>query len=120
MYFPVQPGSYVPLIFISGFAGFLYSEMYSTVLTQLATHGYIVIGIDLDYPAIDISQRDAPHLTDEAQKIDSAVKWVSKSNGKDTFFCLRLKTFWRNYSLSVVTIVVPLIFLNLRHGGRST
>lgn len=82
MYFPVQNGTYIPLIFISGLDGFLYIDMYSNVLTQLATHGYIVIGINLGYPAATASSStergkgDWYQITEEPARIYKAIEWV--------------------------------------------
>ena len=50
VFFPTEPGSYVPMVFVPGVHGAVYTELYTDVLTQLATHGYIVVGLDLKWP----------------------------------------------------------------------
>ena len=81
-YFPVQSGSYAPLVFISGLYGFLYSEMYSNVLTELVTHGYIVLGLDLAYPGTGYKSSIQNNEPNEAQRIDKAITWVCIRNNK--------------------------------------
>ncbi|CAL1543227.1 unnamed protein product [Lymnaea stagnalis] len=46
VYYPVTPGAYAPIVFIGGMYGYVLSEYYSTFLTTVASHGYIVIGMD--------------------------------------------------------------------------
>ena len=53
VFFPTEPGSYVPMVFVPGVHGAVYTELYTDVLTQLATHGYIVVGLDLKWPIED-------------------------------------------------------------------
>ncbi len=52
------------------------SEMYSTVLTELVTHGYIVVGLDLWYPAADDKSSIQSDGASAAQRIDTAITWV--------------------------------------------
>ena len=85
VYFPVESGVYAPLVFVSGFYGFLYSEMYSDVLTQLAAHGYIVMGLDLWYPAVENRLQSNSAVSNEAETIDKAITWVIFGPGNSVF-----------------------------------
>ena len=71
MYFPTVPGNYVPLIFIPGLFGWIYEELYSDVLHRITSHGYIVVGVDLHYPATNESIS-----FDDNTKLLKLVDWV--------------------------------------------
>ena len=80
MYFPEVPGIYVPIVFVSGFKGFLPSELYSDVLEQLARHGYIVVGVDLYYPVYSTKYNtqasNANMIGKEPDQMYKVVDWV--------------------------------------------
>ncbi len=50
MFHPTAPGTYVPIIFLPGLFTVVYAEAYATVLSNFASYGYIVAGIDLFWP----------------------------------------------------------------------
>ncbi|XP_013416535.1 chlorophyllase-1 isoform X1 [Lingula anatina] len=51
-YFPtVNNGSFGVIFFVGGFYGVIWSENYSDILSKIASHGFIVIGMDPDWPA---------------------------------------------------------------------
>lgn len=82
VYFPTTTGSYVPIVFVPGFNGFIYSEWYSDTLSQLASHGYIVIGIDLGFPANDLKEKNYVNknnavITAEPERMFKAINWVN-------------------------------------------
>ena len=63
--------------------------MYSDVLTQLSSHGYIVIGLDLDWPAATLNStndkltavdHNGLQLNEEPVKIYKAIEWVSRQS----------------------------------------
>eukprot|EP01130_Rhizamoeba_saxonica_P016525 TRINITY_DN7658_c0_g1_i1.p1 TRINITY_DN7658_c0_g1~~TRINITY_DN7658_c0_g1_i1.p1 ORF type:complete len:340 (-),score=31.27 TRINITY_DN7658_c0_g1_i1:59-1027(-) len=47
VYHPIIPGNYPVLYFFGGFAGFVPSEMYTTVFKRIASLGVITIGFDI-------------------------------------------------------------------------
>ena len=55
VFFPACPGTYVPVFFIPGVFGAIYTEWYSTVLSHLASYGVIVAGVDVQWPLLDDS-----------------------------------------------------------------
>ncbi|KAL8619031.1 hypothetical protein ACOMHN_020729 [Nucella lapillus] len=56
VFFPIEEGDYPPVFFVGGLEGLIPSEMYVDVLTRLASHGFVVFGVDPRYP---VSQRDS-------------------------------------------------------------
>ena len=78
VYFPSSPGTYVPILFISGLNGVVFPEFYSTVLANFAAYGYIIAGIDPYYPvlaSIDDSVR-ADIEKSLPEKTFELLKWV--------------------------------------------
>lgn len=53
VFFPAAPGTYTPVLFIPGVFGAIYTEWYSTVLSNLASYGVIVAGVDVQWPLLD-------------------------------------------------------------------
>lgn len=53
MFFPTFAGTYIPVLFIPGVFGAIYTEWYSTVLSNLASYGVIVAGVDVQWPLLD-------------------------------------------------------------------
>ena len=78
VYFPSSPGTYVPILFISGLNGVVFPEFYSTVLANFAAYGYIIAGIDPYYPVLasidDSVQADIEKSLPE--KTFELLKWV--------------------------------------------
>jgi len=46
VYYPKVPGTYSALYFIGGLGGIIPAEFYTDLLKSIASHGYIVIGVD--------------------------------------------------------------------------
>ncbi|XP_059172184.1 uncharacterized protein LOC131953150 [Physella acuta] len=46
VYTPVAKGTYNPIVFVGGMYGYVGSSFYSDLLTEIATHGQIVYGMD--------------------------------------------------------------------------
>ena len=83
-YFPTSKGSYAPIVFVSGLYGLLYAEWYSDVLTKLASHGFIVMGVDTFWPAASMqaSRREENtsariDINEEPEFMFKIVQWVS-------------------------------------------
>ena len=74
VYFPTVPGSYAPLVFVPGLFGIIYEQFYSDVLEKIASHGYILVGVDLDYPAAT-NKRNKIRAEDD--KLFRLINWVS-------------------------------------------
>ena len=51
--YPIDPGEYTPILFIPGLNGVVYPEVYSTVSARIASFGYVLIEVDLYWPAED-------------------------------------------------------------------
>lgn len=49
-YFPQEVGTYPIVLFIGGWGGYILVEFYETVLYRIASHGFIVFGIDNHFP----------------------------------------------------------------------
>lgn len=52
--FPTTAGYFTPLLFIPGLGGVVYPADYSTVTSNVASYGYVVIGIDPYWPATKV------------------------------------------------------------------
>jgi hypothetical protein len=74
VFFPIFPASYVPIVFVPGMYGLVYAGWYSDVLKQVASHGYIIIGLDLGYPAINVSRVSS--IKDDRDKVMKIIDWV--------------------------------------------
>ncbi|CAL1543228.1 unnamed protein product [Lymnaea stagnalis] len=46
VYHPQAQGTFPPIVFIGGMYGYMFAEAYSTFMADLASHGYIILGID--------------------------------------------------------------------------
>lgn len=57
-------------MFVPGLYGVIYAEWYSDVFKQIASHGYIVAGVDLDYPAL------SQLVAGEPEKMIKVINWV--------------------------------------------
>ena len=75
VYYPTSPGVYVPILFIPGLNGLVFPEFYSTVLSNFASYGYIVAGIDPFYPAID-AESAVKVRESLPEKTFELLKWV--------------------------------------------
>lgn len=77
VFFPTRPGSYVPVVFVPGLFGSVYAELYTDVLSQLASHGYIVVGVDLKWPIED--EHDGAAVGDGPERTLKAINYVSQA-----------------------------------------
>ena len=91
VFYPAVPGTYVPVLFVPGVFGAIYTEWYSTVLTHLASYGVIVAGVDVQWPLLhDMGLGATGEWRDRVLKADisaepetlfKVLNWVS------THFC---------------------------------
>ncbi len=70
VFYPTVPGIYIPIVFLPGLFTMVYTEAYSTVLSNLASYGYIVAGIDLFWPVEPARESDPPETVFEV------IQWV--------------------------------------------
>ena len=71
MYYPVAEGTYAPVVFVPGLYGVIFAEWYSDVLSMLASHGLIVVGVDLFWPAVSSNPTIDSNTTTSA--IDTSI-----------------------------------------------
>ena len=76
-YYPVANGSYAPVLFVPGLYGVIYAEWYSDVLERVASHGFIMIGVDTFWPAVSDTPTPPGNITEEPQFIFKILQWVS-------------------------------------------
>ncbi|KAK7497192.1 hypothetical protein BaRGS_00011486 [Batillaria attramentaria] len=50
VFFPLEAGDYSPIFFVGGWRGLIPAELYEDVQTQLASHGFVVFGVDPSFP----------------------------------------------------------------------
>ena len=79
VYYPVSNGSYAPVLFVPGLFGVIYAEWYSDVFKRVASHGFIVIGVDTFWPVLSDTPTAPPrNITEEPQFIFKILQWVSQ------------------------------------------
>lgn len=77
---------YVPLVFIPGLNGIVYSEFYTDVLNYIASHGYVLISFDLGWPGVTPVRRTSSlkgqnaSPGEEPQLLFEALSWVSQKS----------------------------------------
>lgn len=82
-YFPTSKGLYVPVVFVPGLYGAIYAEWYSDVLSKVASHGFIVIGVDPFWPASHVhtnrnhTTTTASVFKQEPEFMYRVVQWAS-------------------------------------------
>ncbi|XP_065899751.1 uncharacterized protein [Dysidea avara] len=52
LFYPLEPGEYVPIVFIPGLDGTVPPNFYSDTLGHLASHGYVIITMDTVVPLV--------------------------------------------------------------------
>ena len=52
VFYPTDPGTYAPVVFIPGGDGIVYAEWYSVAMSNFASYGYIIAGVDLFWPVM--------------------------------------------------------------------
>ena len=72
VYYPLEAGEYVPIVFISGFYGIIPGDLYSDTLEHLASHGYVVIAIDTVIPSANSDSVQC----NLAKKVYEEIQWV--------------------------------------------
>ena len=83
MFFPVQAGDYPPVFFVGGLDGLIPSDMYTDVLSQLASHGFVVFGVDPRFPFLQ-SDVSRPDVGADVKSLFVHLDWVSSIEGLST------------------------------------
>ena len=52
MFYPTAAGQYAPVLFVPGVFGAVYTELYATVLANFAGYGFIIAGVDVQWPLL--------------------------------------------------------------------
>lgn len=52
-FFPLENGDYPVVIFLGGLNTYVLSELYTVVLSSIASHGFFVFGVDYQFPVYD-------------------------------------------------------------------
>ncbi|KAK6985780.1 chlorophyllase-1 [Biomphalaria glabrata] len=83
VFYPEVVGTFIPIYFIGGLYGHVLSEDYSDFLTEVASHGFIVIGMDPNSPLLDRYQMQESR----EKKLDlylQQMKWLAEHMGNKT------------------------------------
>jgi hypothetical protein len=52
-FFPLEVDEYPVVFFLGGLNTYVIAEFYSTVLSDIASHGFFVFGVDYEFPVYD-------------------------------------------------------------------
>lgn len=75
IYYPLEAGEYVPIVFIPGLSGTVPPDVYSDTLKHLASHGYVVVSMDTVLPSV--SYDSSAHKTELlAKRVYEEIQWV--------------------------------------------
>lgn len=79
-FFPLEAGDYPVVFFLGGLNTYVLAELYTTVLSSIASHGFFVFGVDYQFPVY--AQKLKPEKNNYGkQDIDKFFKeltWVKK------------------------------------------
>ncbi|XP_066296439.1 cutinase 1-like isoform X1 [Branchiostoma lanceolatum] len=81
VYYPTRIDTYAVLFFTGGYQGDIPSELYSDVLVRVASHGFVVIGVDyMPMVTVQANVRDRTQRlgADHTQKYFEELRWVTK------------------------------------------
>ncbi|XP_071175016.1 uncharacterized protein [Mytilus edulis] len=76
VYFPQEAGTYPVVVFIGGLNGYILVELYETVLYRIASHGFIVFGIDYRFPADNVQFEKENNLQQDISKFFDQYTWL--------------------------------------------
>ncbi|XP_078697489.1 uncharacterized protein LOC144925383 isoform X1 [Branchiostoma floridae x Branchiostoma belcheri] len=82
VYYPTRIDTYAVLFFTGGYQGDIPSELYSDVLVRVASHGFVVIGIDymsMVTATANVRDRSQRLGGDHTQKYMEELQWVTKN-----------------------------------------
>ena len=75
VYYPLEAGEYIPIVFIPGLQGTVPPDFYSDTLEHLASHGYVVVAMDTVLPSV--SYDGNVHKTELlAKRVYEEIQWV--------------------------------------------
>ena len=80
-FFPLEAGDYPVIFFLGGLNTYVLAELYTTVLSSIASHGFFVFGVDYQFPVYAQKFKPEKHNYGK-QDIDKFFKeltWVKKS-----------------------------------------
>lgn len=78
-FFPLENGDYPVVIFLGGLNTYVLSELYTVVLSSIASHGFFVFGVDYQFPVYDEKKQLTKPPNYGKQDIDKFFKqltWV--------------------------------------------
>jgi len=78
VYYPLEPGEYVPIVFLPGLEGVVPPDLYSDTLEHLASHGYVVVSMDTVVPSVADNNLHKSEIL--AKKVYEEIQWVRLSN----------------------------------------
>jgi hypothetical protein len=81
VYFPQEVGLYPAVLFVPGLNGDVLAEVYETVLSRIASHGFFVFGLDYKFPIEQVKDRHniqvkGNNLKEDINKFFQQYTWV--------------------------------------------
>lgn len=74
---PVMKGNYAPVFFVGGLNGYVIVEAYQIVQKKIASHGFVVIGVDYKFPVLrNSSLKHEEGLGQDLNKFFDELTWV--------------------------------------------
>ncbi|XP_065896388.1 uncharacterized protein [Dysidea avara] len=77
LFYPLEPGEYVPIVFIPGLYGIVPPDFYTDTLKHLASHGYVVIAMDTVVPLVGDDNLHKEEIL--AKRVYEEVIWLQSN-----------------------------------------
>lgn len=75
-FFPLEVGDYPVVFFLGGLNTYVLAELYSTVLSDIASHGFFVFGVDYEFPVYGDKFHKPSYGKQDIDKFFKELSWV--------------------------------------------
>lgn len=72
----MENGDYPVVIFLGGLNTYVLSELYTVVLSSIASHGFFVFGVDYQFPVYDERMQTQKYGKQDIDKFFKQLTWV--------------------------------------------
>ncbi|XP_056008965.1 uncharacterized protein LOC125663743 [Ostrea edulis] len=75
-FFPLEVGDYPVVFFLGGLNTYVLAELYSTVLSDIASHGFFVFGVDYEFPVYGDKFHKPSYGKQDIDKFFKELSWL--------------------------------------------